>query len=83
MKFASQISPLNHFLGLHYACEEGHVEVCRLLLESGAKLDVTNREGLTPAQVTTITIRIPDTQIPVTFYVWYLDDKSLVTKQTI
>ena len=38
-------------IGLHYACEEGESEICRLLLESGAKIDVPNREGLTPAQV--------------------------------
>jgi ankyrin repeat protein len=37
--------------GLHYACEEGRVEICKLLLESGAKLDVPNREGVTPIQM--------------------------------
>jgi hypothetical protein len=27
------------------------VEICRLLIQSGAKLDAANREGLTPLQL--------------------------------
>lgn len=33
---------------LHHAAAQGHVEIARLLLDSGAQVDVRNREGLTP-----------------------------------
>jgi ankyrin repeat protein len=39
------------FQALHYGCEEGYVEICKLLVESGGKLDVANRDGQTPMEL--------------------------------
>lgn len=33
---------------LHYAAFEGHTEVCRVLLEAGAKVDQTDNDGKAP-----------------------------------
>lgn len=36
---------------LHHAAAQGHVEIARLLLESGASVNARNREGLTPLEM--------------------------------
>lgn len=36
---------------LHHAAAQGHVEIARLLLESGASIDARNAEGLTPLEM--------------------------------
>jgi ankyrin repeat protein len=35
---------------LHYACREGHLAVCVLLLDAGAAIDAPSRSGVTPLQ---------------------------------
>ncbi|KAG6454088.1 hypothetical protein O3G_MSEX008474 [Manduca sexta] len=39
---------------LHYAAEQGHLSVVKLLIEAGCKLDVTAGDGLTPLHVAVV-----------------------------
>ena len=53
---------------IHYACDKGHLEIVRFLIESGCSLLIEDVNGLTPLLFTTQLICFTDLELPESCY---------------